>query len=515
MLKHLLEFSLRRRLVAVTLFFLVIGAGLYSVRHLTIDAFPDISPNLVQVFAEVNGLAAQEGEELVTRPVEIIMRGLPGVVKVRSLSSFGLVTINIFFDEKIDIYRARQLVTEKLGAAAAMLPPGLVPHGLELGALASGMGKVLGYYLSSRELALTELRDLQEWVVKRELQTVPGVAKIISQGGHLRQFQINLDANRLAAYNLSFAEVAAAVSRENRNFGAGILAQGAEELIIRGLGRLENLDDIRKLPVAWRDRVPIRLAELGEVETGTAFRRGVALRDGDGEDVSATVHKSYGANSFMVVKALKQRLDALASRLPDSVELKIFYDQGALVSGSIATVRNALYSGLLLVSLVSLVFLRRRRAVLVVIGALPFACLFSLSLLYLFKIPGDLLSFGGIAIAMGMIVDATIIMVERLQSAEESKHQRDLPYFRAAAEVAAPIFFAGLIIIIVFIPIFTLGGVEGKMFRPLALTVSLTIAASLFYALVLAPAFCSLLPVNCPQNQDRLPAWQSAYQQLL
>lgn len=515
MLKNLLSFSLRNRLAAVALFFLVIGGGLYGVRHLTIDAFPDISPNLVQVFAEVDGLAAQEGEALVTRPVEIVMRSLPGVVKVRSLSSFGLITINIFFDENIDIYRARQLVTEKLGPAEAMIPDELVPHGLELGALASGMGKVMGYYLSSRKLDLTELRDLQEWVVKRELQTVPGVAKVISQGGHLRQFQIRLDAEKLAAYNLGFGEVAVAVNRENRNFGAGILDQGAEELIIRGLGRLENLEDLRQLPVAWRNRVPIRLMELGEIETGAAFRRGVALRDGIGEVVSGTVHKSYGANTFKVVKALKARLAELESRLPEDVELRIFYDQGALVTGSIATIRNALFSGLLLVSAVSLIFLRRRRAVLVVVGSLPFACFFSLTLLYLFKIPGDLLSFGGIAIAMGMIVDATIIMVERLQSAGGTGKNQAGRRLRAAAEVAAPIFFAGLIIIIVFIPIFTLGGVEGKMFRPLALTVSLTIAASLGYALMLAPAFCSLLPATGPQNHHRPPAWHRAYQRLL
>ena len=495
MIAKLVQFSLKYKLLMVILFLTVCSAGVFSFTRMSIDAFPDISPNLVQVFAEVEGMAAEECEQFVTRTVEVTMRGIPGVTKIRSLSSFGLATINIYFDEKTDVYRARQLVSERLKEAEETIPEGVMPHGLKMGAIVSGMGKILGYYLEGGDQDITELRTLQEWVVKRELQTVPGVAKVISQGGHMRQYQIKVDPELLIAYDLTLDEVVSTVRRNNHNLGAGILKRGSEELIVRSLGLLQSLEDIKSTVIAIREKRPLFIDDIATVEMGTAFRRGVSLLNNDKEIVSGTIYKTHGANSFAVINEIKQRLEKINQTLPAGVKIVTYYDQSSLVKNSITTVRNAFFLGLLMVSVVTLLFLRNWRNSLVVVGALPFETLFAATLLYYIAIPVDLLSFGGIAIALGMIVDATIIMVERLQSAFATKNEKASTgtlILRAATEVATPIFFASAIIIIVFLPIFTLGAVEGKMFRPLAIAVTATMVGALIYALMIAPVLFRL-----------------------
>ncbi len=505
MIAKLVQFSLKYKLLMVILFLTICSAGVFSFTRMSIDAFPDISPNLVQVFAEVEGMAAEECELFVTRPVEVTMRGIPGVTKIRSVSSFGLATINIYFDEKTNIYLARQLVSERLKEAAESIPEGVMPHGLEMGAILSGMGKILGYYLEAGDQDITELRTLQEWIVKRELQTVPGVAKVISQGGHMRQYQIKVDAKLLTAYDLTLDEVISAVRRNNHNLGAGILKRGSEELIVRSLGLLHSLEDIKSTVIATRENRPLFIDDIATVELGTAFRRGVSLLNADKEIVSGTIYKTFGANSFAVIGEVKQRLEKINNSLPAGVKVVTYYDQSSLVKNSITTVRNAFFLGFLMVSVVTLIFLRNWRNSLVVVGALPFATLFAATLLYYKAIPGDLLSFGGIAIALGMIVDATIIMVERLQSAFAGKNEKASTgtlILSAATEVAPPIFFASAIIIIVFLPIFTLGAVEGKMFRPLAIAVTATMVGALIYALMIAPVLFRLFRPRHDQPEE-------------
>ena len=505
MIAKLVEFSLKYRLLMLILFLTVCSVGVFSFSRMSIDAFPDISPNLVQVFAEVEGMAAEETEQFVTRPVEVTMRGIPGVIKIRSLSSFGLATVNIYFDEKTDIYRARQLVSERLKEAEEAIPEGVMPHGLKMGAIVSGMGKILGYYLDAGDYDITELRTLQEWIVKRELQTVPGVAKVISQGGHVLQYQIKINPEQLTAYDLTLEEVISAVRRNNHNLGAGIIERGSEELIVRSLGLISSLDDLKNTVIAIREKRPIFIGDVATVKKGKAFRRGVALLNADREIVSGTIYKTHGANSFAVISEVKKRLETINLSLPQGVKIVTYYDQSDLVQNSINTVRNALALGLLLISIVTLVFLRNWRNSLVVVGALPFATLFAAILLYYRAIPGDLLSFGGIAIALGMIVDATIIMVERLQSAFATESEKattgDL-VLRAAQEVAPPIFFASAIIVIVFLPIFTLGEVEGKMFRPLAIAVTATMIGALVYALMIAPVLFRMLRPESKQKNE-------------
>jgi cobalt-zinc-cadmium resistance protein CzcA len=496
-------------------------AGVFSLSKLPIDAFPDISPNLVQVFAELEGMAAEEVEQFVTRPVEVAMRGIPGVRKIRSISSLGLSTVNIYFEDDVDIYLARQLVSERLKEAEEGIPETMnMPHGLEMGAIASGMGKILAYYVQGDGYSTTDLRTIQDWIVKRDIQTVSGVAKVISQGGHVRQYQIKVSPDRLLEYDLTLDDVIEAVRKNNMNLGAGIIERGSEELIVRSLGLVDTLEDIENIVIRAHKSSPVFISDIGTVEFGDAFRRGVACLDGQKEIVVGGVYKLHGVNSFEVIGRLKERIAEINKTLPEGVKVIPFYDQSHLVRNSINTVRSALSLGLILVCLVSFVFLGNLRNALIVVCSLPFSTLFAFVLMYRNGMPGDLISFGGIAIALGMIVDATIIMVERIQSSL-GKTKGILPtemILAAAREVGQPIFFAVSIIIIVFIPIFTLGEVEGKMFRPLAFAVSTTMVGSLIYALIIAPVFYRLLHTGKARDKNARavhPAILSGYRSIL
>ncbi len=497
MITNLIQFSLKHKLLIVLGFVAVCVAGVFSLSQLPIDAFPDISPNLVQIFAELEGMAAEEVEQFVTRPVEVAMRGMPGVNKIRSISSLGLATINVYFEEDVDIYLARQLVSERLKEAEEGIPEGLnMPHGLEMGPVASGMGKILAYYLEADDYSTTELRTFQDWIVKRDIQTVAGVAKVISQGGHVRQYQIKVNPDRLLEYDLTLDDVIEAVQKNNLNLGAGIIERGAEELIVRSLGLVNTVADIENTVLCARKSSPVYVKDVAAVEFGNAFRRGVASLNGQKEIVVGSVYKLHGANSSEVIGRLKKRIAQINKSLPEGVEVVTFYDQSSLVKNSINTVRGALAIGLVLVCLVSFTFLGNLRNALIVVFSLPFSTLFAFVLMNRYEMPGDLISFGGIAIALGMIVDATIIMVEKIQSAFGEKNNRSSlteTILSAAGEVGQPIFFAASIIIIVFIPIFTLGEVEGRMFRPLAFAVSTTMVGSLIYALIVSPVFYRLL----------------------
>jgi len=497
MIERLIHVSLKYKLLIILLFFGVCAAGVFSLTQLSIDAFPDISPNLVQVFAEIEGMAPEEVERFVTRPVEVAMRGIPGVKKIRSISSLGLSTVNVYFKDDIDIYLARQLIAERLKEAEEGIPEGVnMPHGLEMGAVASGMGKILGYYLEGDNYSTTDLRTFQEWIVKRDIQTVSGVAKVISQGGHIRQYQIIINPNRLLEYDLTLDDVMEAVQKNNLNLGAGIIERGSEELIVRSLGLVKTITDIENIVICSRQNSPVYIKNIAAVEFGNAFRRGVSLLDGQKEVVVGSVYKLHRANSSEVISRLKKRMEQIGKNLPEGVKIVIYYDQATLVKNSINTVSSALTLGLILVCLVSFIFLGNLRNALIVVCSLPFSTLFAFTLMHFNGIPGDLISFGGIAIALGMIVDATIIMVERIQAVLSEKINRSSVseiILSAAREVAQPIFFATTIIIIVFLPIFTLGEVEGKMFRPLAFSVAITMCGSLFYALIISPVFYRLL----------------------
>ena len=497
MITKVIQISLKHKWLVVLGFIGICVAGALSLSRMPVDAFPDISPNLVQVFAELEGMAAEEVEQFVTRPVEVAMRGIPGVAKIRSISSLGFSTVNIYFDDDIDIYLARQLVSERIKEAEEGILEGVnMPHGLEMGAVASGMGNILTYYLEADDFSTTEQRTLQDWVIKRDLQTVPGVARVISQGGHVRQYQIKVFPNMLLEYDLTLDDIIEAVRKNNLNLGAGIIERGSEELIVRTLGLIDTVEDIENTVICAREGGPIYVKNVAEVEFGDAFRRGVGILNGGKEVIVGSVYKIHGANSFEVIGRLKQRIKQINETLPEGVKMVVFYDQSALVRNSINTVRNSLALGLILVCIVSFFFLGDFRNALIVLCSLPFSTLFAFIVMYRNGMSGDLISFGGVAIALGMIVDATIIMVEKIFSAFDRTAKGSSindSILAAAGEVGRPIFFATLIIVIVFLPIFTLGEVEGKMFRPLAFAVSTTMIGSLIYALIIAPAFYRLL----------------------
>lgn len=497
MIDRIIHIGLKHKLLAFITTVAVCALGVFSLSRLSIDAFPDISPNLVQVFAEVDGMAPEEVEQLVTRPTETAMRSVPGVQKIRSLSSLGLSTVNIYFEDSVDIYRARQLISERLKLAEEGIPAGVdMPHGLEMGPVASGMGKILAYYLQAGDRDITELRTLHEWIVKRGIETVPGVAKVISQGGFIRQYEVELSPEKLLSYDLMIDEVCEAIELNNANVGAGLITRGSEELIVRTVGRVGTLEELAHTVVKSVDGKPVLVKDVGTVSLGKALRRGVAIFNGEREVVLGGIYKLHGANSFEVIRRLDERIDEINGTLPDGVRIVKYYDQSELVVSSIRTVRNALMLGLLLVSVVAFLFLGNLRNALIMVCSLPFSMLFGFILMERSGFPGDLISLGGMAIALGMIIDATIIMVEKLQTAAGSSSGQVSTkgtILSAAQEVGRPIVFAVAVIVVVFLPIFTLGEIEGKMFRPLAFAVVATMAGSLIYALLIAPIFYQIL----------------------
>ncbi len=522
MIENMIHFTFKYKLLILVLFLLICGAGIYSLMHLPIDAFPDVSPNLVQVFAECEGMAAEEVEQFISRPVEVSMMGIPGVEKIRSLSSHGLGTVNIYFKDDVDIYFAHQQVSERLKLAEEGIPESVhLPHGLEKSPVLSGMGKILTYYLDSEDYNITDLRTIQDWVAKREIQTVPGVAKILSQGGYVRQYQVKVMPDKLLQYNLTMDEVVTAVQDNNANQGAGVIERGSEELMVRSLGLIKNAADIENIVLKTHDGTPVFIKDVASVEFGQAFRRGVVSKDGQKEVVVGDVYKLHGANSFEVIGKIKERIEEINQTLPAGVKIVPFYDQSKLVRNSINTVKNALVLGLILVCLVAFIFLGNFRNALIMLCSLPFSVLLAIAMMKHYGVPGDLISFGGVAIALGMIIDATIIMVEKIQtSLQEAKDDRTASsvILETAKEIGQPIFFAIAIIIIVFIPLFTLQDVEGKMFRSLAFTVTVTMAGSLIYALFVAPIFYSLMHRERKAEKTGHPSltkFQECYRRLL
>ena len=497
MIEKIIHIGFKHKLLAFMITVAVCALGVYSMSRLSIDAFPDISPNLVQVFAEVDGMAPEEVEKLITRPTERAMRGIPGVKKIRSLSSAGLSTVNVYFEDDVDIYHARQLVNEQIKVAEEKIPESVdMPHGLEMGRVISGMGKILAYYIEAPGHDITEIRTLHDWDIKSDIESVPGVAKVVSQGGYVRQYEVTLSPEKLLSHGLTIHDVSEAIESSNANVGAGVITRGPEELNVRILGRLGTIEQLEDATVKSVAGKSVLVKDLGTVALGKAFRRGVAILDGNRQVVLGGVYKLHKANSFAVIEKLRKRIEEINETLPEGVKIVPYYDQAELVSRSILTVRNALILGLILVSVVAFLFLGNFRNALIMVCSLPFAMLVGFICMERSGFPGDLISFGGMAIALGMIIDATIIMVEKIQTAiansDGTKHDREL-ILTAAQEVGRPIVFAVAVIVVVFLPIFTLGEIEGKMFRPLAFAVAATMGGSLIYALLIAPIFYRIL----------------------
>ncbi len=505
MIERIIQFALKNRMLVVVSGILVMAAGFYSYRHLPVDAFPDVSPNLVQVFTITEGLAPEEVEKYVTYPVEVVMNGLPDIQNIRSVSNFGLSVVNIYFEDWVDIYFARQLVNERLQEAREQIPEGFGDP--MMGPISTGMGLVLFYYLEDQtgKRSLEELRSIQDWLIKFHLQTVPGVTEVLGIGGWEKQFHVVVHPNALLRYDITLAELVAKIRANNLNVGAQFIEKNAEEFIVRSVGLASSIDDLENIVIKSEDGTPIFLKQIADVQIGGAVRRGVQTRNGVEEVVAGMVVKLFGSNSSTVISEVEKKLAEINNILPEGVKIVPYYEQKTLVKACVATVTNALLQGIVLVVLVLLVFMGGLRPSLVVALSIPFSVLFAMLGMRYFNLSGNLMSFGGIAIAIGMMVDGTIVMVEnvdRMLRESEADTPRIRIVAKACSEVGRPILFAVSIIIIVFLPLFTLQGVEGKTFRPLAYTVALAMSGSLIFALFLAPVMSSLL-MRRPKMSDK------------
>ncbi len=513
MIDRLIEASLRAKGLVIVMIIAVMGYGTYEYNQMPVDAFPDISPIMVPVFAECHGMAPEEVERLVTYPVESAMNGLPGVTHIKSTSAFGMAVIYVYFRDDISIYFARQLVAERLAVAVAELPEMEEPP--ILGPISTGLGQIFIYYLKLDENVDTEgkdantyLRELNDWVVKFQLQTVRGVADILSIGGHVLQYQIRVDPDALLRYSLSLDDLVNAVKENNKNAGGQFLVLGSEEFLVRGLGLLESLDDIRNIPIKVEHGVAVRISDVAEVAYGNAIRRGVVTRDGKEEVVSGMVLKLFGENTSEVIDRLYKKVESVQASLPDGVTLVPYYEQAELVEQATWTVKKALLLGASLVLLTLLLFLGNVRTAFIVIVSLPICALVAVICMGVKGISANLMSLGGIAIAIGMLGDGAIVMVENIHrhltdDGNEGK-KRSTVILDAAREVSRPIVFSIGIIIAVFLPIFALEGVEGKMFSPMAFTIAFALLGSVVTALVVAPVLSSYLLKPARNNKDLL-----------
>ena len=501
----LIDFSLNHRLLVLAAWLLVVAVGIRSLGQLPIDAVPDVTNVQVQILTQLPALAPEEVERFITFPVETAMSGLPRLEEIRSISKFGLSVVTVVFTEGTDIYWARQLVGERLAAAREEIPAGYGTP--EMGPISTGLGEIFQFEVRTERpcgdggdtaecYTPMELREILDWFINYQLRAVAGVVEVNAFGGELKSYQVTLDPARLAAYRLTVGDVVTALSRNNRNVGGAYIAHAGEQYLVRGEGLIETLTDLAQVVVATRgDGTPIYTRDLGRIELAPMVRQGAVTRDGRGEAVVGIVMMLLGENSRTVTEAVKAKIEKIQSGLPPGVTIDPFYDRTELVDRTIHTVAKNLIEGGVLVVLVLLLLLGNLRGGLIVAAAIPLSMLAAFTAMRWAGLSGNLMSLG--AIDFGLIVDGSVVMVEnilRLLHERRDDGHSHLEKVRAAAhQVARPVAFAVGIILIVYLPILTLRGVEGKMFRPMALTVVFALAASLIAALTLMPVLASLL----------------------
>ncbi len=503
MLNWVIDFSLRHRMLVILGALAFAVAGGISLRHLDIDAFPDTTPVQVQINTVAPSLTPEEIETQITFPIEQVLSGMPGLDKIRSVSKFGLSQVVVTFVDGTEIYFARQLINERLGTVS--LPNGIARP--TLGPVATGLGEVFHYFVTSkgydfstmpeeeRTKKLTELRTIHDWVIKPKMRTVKGVAEINSWGGYAKQYQVRIDPEKLIKYSLTFDQVVEAVEKNNANVGGGSIKKETQMLLVHGIGRTVNADQIKGIVVAAKDGVPVHVRDVADVEIGHEIRRGAVTADGKGEVVLGLGFMLMGQNSHEVTRAMKTRMDEIKTTLPPGVQVETAYDRTELVDYVIGTVRKNLFEGGLLVIAVLFLFLGNLRAALIVALAIPLSMLFAFLGMWRFGIAASLLSLG--AIDFGMVVDSSVVMVEdcvRHIAHGDNRRRPHLEVIRdAAIEVRKPTMFGELIIMIVYLPILTLEGIEGKLFRPMALTVIFALFGSIVLSLTFMPVLASIL----------------------
>lgn len=496
MLAALIRFSLTQRLLVLVLTALLVAAGVMAFLGLPIDAFPDVSTTQVKIILKAPGMTPEEVETRIAVPVEQEMLGIPHQRLLRSTSKYALTDITIDFEDGTDIYWARQQVGERLASAMGNLPPGVTGG---MAPITTPLGEMFMFTIEG-DLPQAEKRALLDWVIRPQLRTIPGVADVNSLGGEVRSFEVVPNPQLLAARGLALKDLQVVLETNNRNDGAGRLNDGEEALLVRAEGAIATLDDVKAIVLHAKDGMVTRVGDVAEVRFGALTRYGAVTRSGQGEAVEGLVLGLRGANAQSVVDGVKQRLAEIAPSLPAGITIEPFYDRSRLVERAVGTVSKALFEAIVLVVLLLLAFLGNLRAALVVALMLPLSALATFILMRMFDLSANLMSLGGLAIAIGMLVDAAVVVVENVESqlaggpdsAPEALPTLHL-VFRAAREVASPVASGIVIIILVFLPLLTLQGLEGKMFAPVALTIVFALASSLLLSLTVVPVLASWL----------------------
>lgn len=511
LINALIEWSLRNRVLVLFTTVLLLGWGWFALHHVPIDAIPDLSENQVIVFADWDGRSPQEVEDQVTYPLSVNLQGLAGVRTVRANSMFGFSLLTIIFEDRIDNYFARTRVLERLNYLGNVLPSGVVPR---LGPDATGLGWIYQYYLkdSSGQNDLGSLRALQDYFIRYQLGAVPGVAEVASVGGFVRQYQVDVSSLRMRALDVTMQKVMEALVQNNLNVGGRTLEENGLEFIVRGRGLIESIKDIEGIAVLTRNGTPVYLRDIATVQIGGDYRRGALDLDGH-EVVGGTVVMRSGANAYQVIKDVKTKIAQIAKSLPAGVTIESFYDRSDLIDRAIDTLKHTLVEAIILVTLVHVIFLFHFRSILIVTVPLPASILLSFVLMKQFGIASHIMSLTGIAIAIGVLVDAAIVMVENVirhcEAAEDEQKRRLTAaetytiVLTASKQVGRPIFFAMGIIILAFVPIFVLTGQEGKLFHPLAWSKTFAMAGATIMAVTLVPVLCTFLVRGPFHAEDR------------
>jgi len=519
MLTQIVNRSLSFRVLVLAALALVIALGVRAIYKVPVDAFPDVTPIQVGVVMEAQGMAAEDVERLLTFPIEGALAGLPHVQTIRSVSIFGLSSVTAFFEDETDIYEARRLVAERLLQAKEQLPDGLGEPSLAPNS--SGLGQVYWYTVESTDgkRSQQELRTLQDWTIRRLVRTARGVEETVSWGGEEKQYQVLVDANKLLKFGLTLRTISESIAANNRQVGGQYLNVGGEQYLVRGEGLIGGLDDMSNIMVAENEGTPVYLRDVATVVTGPAVRFGAVTKDGK-EAVLGIALQRIGENAKAVVEGVKQKLEQVKTSLPPGVAIVPVYDRTELVDAALGTARRALIEGSVLVAIVLFLFLGEIRSSLVVIATLPVAMLIAFIFMQQLGVSANLMSLAGLSVGIGMIVDGAIVMVENtfkhLAHTDGSRESRIEAIRRAATEVIRPIVFAIAIIIVVFLPLFTLSDIEGKMFKPMALTITFAMVGSLLLSLVVVPVVCSLVLRPQAHSETRLVRWlMSHYRNLL
>ncbi len=514
---RIVDLALDNRLLVLVLTLLLVATGTYAMLRLPIDAVPDVTPNQVQIISKAPGLGPLEVERSVTFPVETAMGGLPGVRDIRSVSRYGISVVSLYFDEEVDTYFARQLVLERLPHAQEAIPAGFGAP--EMGPISTGLGEIYQFEVRGDGHSPMELRSILDWEIAPKLRTVPGVIEVNTFGGELKTYEVQIEPDRLYSHGLSLESVFEALQRNNANAGGGYIQRNHEQVLIRGEGLIENLDDIENIVVAaGEDGTPVYIRNIGRAEYAPMLRQGAVTRDGRGEAVTGIAMMLIGENSRTVAERVGEKIEEIRDYLPAGVRIDTYYDRTDLVKRTIATVTANLSEGGLLVVIVLLVLLGSIRGGLMVALAIPLSMLFAFILMLRFKISGNLMSLG--AIDFGLIVDGSVVMIENIMRRLSGGQNRGnlLEGVREAArEVVRPIIAAVGIIIIVYLPVLTLEGVEGKMFRPMAWTVVFALAGGLILSLTLMPVLASFGLAGAQKPGDpRVLRWlKKAYEPML